>query len=231
MFKSLLQWFRNENLLVQAKESVLLMLDEDLKMFDDSVGLLWTSSGVSLEEIRERDQQINRRMRQVRKKVLTHLAFSGQSGLDTSLVLISIVIDVERIGDHTKDITVLASEYRGQFKPGPFEPEVRRFEQSIRERLQDLQEIIDQEDEEKANRIADTHKAINAAYATMLSRLVNENGAGLEAGMAVLLALYMRYLRRIEGHIFNVASAEVNPFHRIGFKAKKKKRTGEPLPD
>ncbi|MCE5272901.1 PhoU domain-containing protein [bacterium] len=227
MFKSLLQWFRNENLLVQAKESVILMLDEDLKMFDDSVGLLWTNSGVTLEEIRERDQQINRRMRQVRKKVLTHLVFSGQSGLDTALVLISIVIDVERIGDHTKDITVLASEYRGRFNPGPFEQDVRRFEQSIRERLMTLRDIIDQEDEEKAKGIADTHKAISASYTAMLTRLVNENGAGLEAGMAVLLALYLRYLRRIEGHIFNVASAEVNPFHRIGFKSKKKNRSGE----
>lgn len=224
MFKSLFQWMRNENLLAQAKEAVILMLREDLAMFDDSVKLLWTSRGVSLEEIRERDQQINRQMRQVRKKVLTHLAFSGQSGLDTSLVLISIVIDVERIGDHTKDITVLANEYPGRFKPGPFEQDVRSFESSIRERLEMLLEIINSEDVDLAKKIAATHKDINTHYASMLSRLVNEDGGGLDAGLAVLLALYLRYLRRIEGHIFNVASAEVNPFHRIGFKSKKNKK-------
>jgi len=27
----------------------------------------------------------------------------------------------------------------------------------------------------------------------------------------------------VEGHIFNIASAEVNPFNSIGFKKKKKK--------
>ena len=31
MFRSLFQWFRNENLLVQAKDAVILMLREDLE--------------------------------------------------------------------------------------------------------------------------------------------------------------------------------------------------------
>lgn len=223
MLKTLIQWFRNENLLVQAKEALVQMLDSDLRMFDDSVQLIWTGKGASLDEIRERDQQINRQMRQVRKKVITHLAFSGQSGLDTSLVLISVVIDVERIGDHTKDITVLASEYPGRFSPGAFEDEIKAFQAAIRDRLAQVKEIIDREDVEKARQLSETHQDISAGYARMLSRLINENGGGLESGPSVVLALYLRYLRRIEGHIFNIASAEFNPFHRIGFKAKKKR--------
>jgi phosphate transport system protein len=223
MFKTLIQWFKNENLLVQAKDALIQMLNEDQKMFDDSVRLIWTGQGASLDEMRERDQRINRQMRQVRKKVITHLAFSGQSGLDTSLMLISVVIDVERIGDHTKDITVLATEYPGRFSPGVLEAEIKAFQESIRDRLVRVIEILDHGDVEKANQLADTHSGVSAGYTSMLSRLINENGGGLESGRAIVLALYLRYLRRIEGHIFNIASAEVNPFHRIGFKAKKKK--------
>ena len=143
-------------------------------MFDDSVKLLWTSQGASLDEIRERDQQINRQMRQVRKKVLTHLAFSGQSGLDTSLTLISIVIDVERIGDHTKDITVLATEYPGHFSPGIFEAQIKAFQESIRSRLVQVIEIIDREDVEKANQLSDTHREVGASYSRMLSGLIKQ---------------------------------------------------------
>jgi len=60
MFKALIQWFKAENLLAQANEQVVEMLKEDLSLFRDSIKLLWTEGGISLEEIRERDRQINR---------------------------------------------------------------------------------------------------------------------------------------------------------------------------
>ncbi|NIR50713.1 hypothetical protein GWO43_19185, partial [candidate division KSB1 bacterium] len=37
---------------------------------------------------------------------------------------------------------------------------------------------------------------------------------------AVPLALYLRYLKRVAGHIQNVASSIVNPFHRIKYQDK-----------
>ena len=81
MFKTLIKLFKAENLLAQANDQVIEMLKEDLSLFRDSVKLLRTEEGVSLEEIKERDRQINRHVREVRKKVLTHLAFSGSSGM------------------------------------------------------------------------------------------------------------------------------------------------------
>jgi len=226
MFKSLKQWFKAENLLIQARDEVLKMLREDLNLFRDSVKLLWTNKGVSIQEIRERDREINRLVRDVRKKVLTHLAFSGFSGLDTSLVLISIVVDIERIGDHTKDIGYLATDYPGRFKPGDFEKDLENFEKQIEQRLEMLPEIFEDDEQarELAARITKTHPDINKQYLDMLSRLINEENESLKPSQSALLALYMRYLRRIEGHIFNIASAEANPFHRIGFRSKKKKQ-------
>ncbi|HUU26605.1 MAG TPA: PhoU domain-containing protein [archaeon] len=227
MFKKLVQWFKGEGLLSQAKEEVLEMLKENLSMFRDSVKLLWTNEGASLDEIRERDRQINRNVRDVRKKVLTHLVFSGSSGLETSLALISIVRDIERIGDHAKDICYLATDFPGSFKPGDFKDDLQEFENAIAERLQILVEIFESGDEEnkKAARLTTTHKDIDRQYRSMLLKLITEENESLSSGQSAILALYMRYLRRIEGHIFNIASAEVNPFHRIGFRAKDKEKS------
>ena len=225
MFRSLIQWFKAENLLVQAKDQIIEMLQEDLNLFKEALKLLWTEEGVSINEIRERDRQINRHVREVRKKVLTHLAFSGSAGLDMSLVLISIVVDIERIGDHTKDIGYLATDYPGKFKAGEFEKELKNFENELVDRLQILKGIFESGEDAaaKAREMARSHNEMDRQYRAMISRLINDEKIGLTASQSTMPALYMRYLRRIEGHIFNIASAEINPFHRIGFKIKGKK--------
>ena len=225
MFKSLIKMFKAENLLAQANEQVVEMLKEDLSLFQDSIKLLWTEEGVSIEEIRERDRQINQHVRDVRKKVLTHLAFSGSGGMETALALISIVRDVERIGDHTKDIGYLAMDFPGKFKAGEFESGLKEFEGLLIGRIQILIDILESGDDvrEKAGDLTRTHLEVNSRYREMITNLITNEEVGLTPSQSAIVALYMRYLRRVEGHIFNIASAEVNPFHRIGFKKKKKK--------
>jgi len=222
MYKTILRLLRKENLLVQAKELVLEMLKEDLQMFHDSRRCLRKDAGVSIDEIRERDREINRHVREVRKKVLTHMAFSGADELETCLVMLSMVVDIERIGDYTKDITYLATDYPGKFNSGGFEEELKDFERTLGDRLALLVNIVEAEESEKARHLAKTHRDVVRKYGKMLDRLINEEDNALSHGQSVMLALYLRYLRRIEGHVFNIASAEVNPFHRIGFKPKKK---------
>ena len=225
MFKTLIKLFKAENLLAQANDQVVEMLKEDLSLFRDSIKLLWTEEGVSIEEIRERDRQINRHVRDVRKKVLTHLAFSGSSGMETVLSLTSIVRDIERIGDHTKDIGYLATDFPGKFKAGEFENGLKKFESLLIERIQILIDIFETGDDirEKAGQLTRSHPEINSQYREMILSLITKEDVSLTPSQSAILALYMRYLRRVEGHIFNIASAEVNPFYRIGFKKKKKK--------
>ena len=222
MYKAIIRLLRKENLLAQAKDMVLEMLKEDLQMFHDSRRCLRKEEGITIGEMRERDREINRYVREVRKKVLTHMAFSGAPGLETCLVILYMVVDIERIGDHTKDITHLATDYPGKFNAGRFEKELREFEKSLGERLALLVDIVEAEEIEKARHLAKTHKDMVRNYSKMLDRLINEEDNALTRGQSAMLALYLRYLRRIEGHVFNIASAEVNPFHRIGFKVKKK---------
>jgi phosphate uptake regulator len=47
----------------------------------------------------------------VRRKVLRYLAIAGTVDLVPGLVLTGIVIDIERIGDYTKNIAELATTY------------------------------------------------------------------------------------------------------------------------
>ena len=62
--------------------------------------------------------------RDVRRKVMTHLSLGNTSDLTAGLVLISIVIDIERIGDYSKNIHDLATVHPDKLHGGSLEDDV-----------------------------------------------------------------------------------------------------------
>ncbi len=70
-------------------------------------------------------------------------------------------------------------------------------------------------------------EAVALKTATIVSDQILKPDNNLTTADAVCLALYARYLKRINAHLTNIASAIVNPFPRIGFREKKKEKKNE----
>ncbi|MCI0496426.1 PhoU domain-containing protein, partial [candidate division KSB1 bacterium] len=99
MLKELQKIFQRKGLMEQALDASLEMLRDDWEMYREAVKSLRESDTAEIAiDIMEKDRRINKYEREVRKKVLTHLAVNDVSDLNIGLVLISIVIDIERIG-------------------------------------------------------------------------------------------------------------------------------------
>jgi len=49
--------------------------------------------------------------------------------------------------------------------------------------------------------------------------LLKSENLDFKVNDAVAFALYMRYLKRVAGHMMNIATSLVNPFHRIGYRS------------
>ena len=119
MFDKFKELFGSENLLDIAFDTTLTMLEYDHKMYTASKKTLRESDTDELPfDIKSLDRQINKYEREVRRNVLTHLSVAGTQNLVPGLALISIVIDVERIGDYTKNIAGLASLHKMKLKGG-----------------------------------------------------------------------------------------------------------------
>jgi len=56
-----------------------------------------------------------------------------------------------------------------------------------------------------------------------LFALVKEEDKTVRAGDAASLALYFRWLKRINSHLRNITTSVVNPFDRIGFEPRRTK--------
>jgi len=219
MFEELLKLFGKENLLDQAFKTTVKMLESDEEMFEASVNSLRRQDTAELPfDIYEKDQQINKFEREVRRNVLTHLTVSDKKNVNAGLVLISIVIDVERIGDYTKNIAELASEHRKRLLGGVFEDDLAEIEKTVQTRFRDLTRAIMEKDIAMAREIMDSHKDIAKMSDTALAGIIAGKDSSLSPGDAVVLALYFRYLKRIAAHLTNIASSIVNPFPRIGFR-------------
>lgn len=221
MFTKYLSLWSKENLLVKAFKRTVRMLEDDREMFESaSHALRRTNTGKLTIDVYERDKKINKYEREVRRNVLTHLALAGKKDVVPGLSLVSVVIDVERIGDYTKNIADLAQAHPKQLPAGKYEKRLTELEIEITERFQGFEQILIGSDVKLARALMKAHSDINIGLDEITMAMVKYTGDELSSSDAVALALYSRYLKRISSHLTNIASSAVNPFPRIGYREK-----------
>ena len=125
------------------------MLQASHGMHRDAVEALH-KPGVFLTDIYERDRQINRYERDVRRKILTHLSVSQKPDVDLALIITAIVIDIERIGDLTKNIAELAAGSPAAFDCGELKGEIAELEGIVDGMFADIGPALKTADQERA---------------------------------------------------------------------------------
>jgi phosphate transport system protein len=221
MFTFIKELFSSDSLVNKAYNDTNEMLRVDFEMFKESVRSLRQSDSDKLRiDIYSMDKKINKYEREVRRNVVAHLAVTGAQNAVPGLVLISIVIDVERIGDYTKNIAELAQAHAKRLDGLKYEEKLLEIEKKITDKFEKVALAYQSSDEDVARRLMDEHGAISSWCDQAVTELVKTPPAEITTGHAVALAIYIRYLKRISAHLTNIVSAVVNPFPRIGFRRK-----------
>ncbi|MCP4569664.1 MAG: hypothetical protein GY841_18960 [FCB group bacterium] len=223
MFQFLRELFSADNLLKEAFDASADMLREDYIMFEESVRSLRHSGSSELKfDIYAADKKINKYEREVRRMVLTQLSVSRPADVSPGLILISVVSDVERIGDYTKNIYELATAHPKQLAGLQYEERLCEVEKVITDRFEQVAQAYTKSDEALATQLMTDHKNISGWCDLVNKELIISPPEGFAVGDAVTLALYVRFLKRISSHLTNIVSSVVNPFPRIGYRAKEK---------
>ena len=219
MFKKFKELFASENLLDDAFKTTLTMLEFDLKMYEASKKTLRESNTDELPfDIKKTDRKINKYEREVRRKVLTHLMVSGTHNLIPGLGLVSIVIDVERIGDYTKNIYELATQHKTMLKAGEYEQTLQEIEKVIEDIFPKVIDVLQSQDKKIARSVMQVEEDTATKSKMICSAMIQGKDKNLSTSDTVCAAMYVRYLKRIDAHLTNIASSIVNPFSRIGFR-------------
>ena len=221
LFNELIELWRSDNSLTQALNDSHAMLESTNQMFQESVrSLRQSNAGEIGMNIYEKDQAVNRYEQQVRRKVLKHLAITGGVNIIPGLILTSIVIDIERIGDYTKNIVELASAVEGPFDGLELHDEVLSIEGMLGKMFSDIVPALEESDETRARAIISSHGVIAEKVDKHIHSLTLGEALVGRSGHAATVALYLRFLKRVSAHIKNVATSVVNPYYRFGFREK-----------
>ncbi len=190
---------------LKAKESLRFREDKDVDL-----------------NVRDRDLEINRYEREVRRDVFNDLAVGGTVKLPSALILVSIIIDIERIGDYTKNIVELALAHPGKLKSGKFEKDLQRVEAAVEDNLVKTRASFEFGDKNSALKLLEKYKWVNDVCDESLESLIKEEDKDIRPGDAVALGIYFRWLKRINSHLRNITTSIINPFDRVGFEPKEK---------
>ena len=221
VFKDLVTIWNSEDSLSQAWTSSNEMLHLSHEMFTDSVNALRSGEkNKVIKSIKLRDEEINQYHRDIRKKVVTYYSVSKDvTNINSGLVLINMVVDIERVGDYTKNILDLAKYYPKKLKSEKISEDLRIIEQAVIERFQNTEKAVDEMDEIAAKELI---KSYRSDLGKLSDNLVASSISGdLKIGeehMASSMVLYARYLKRIGAHLKNITSVVINPFESIGYK-------------
>jgi len=174
-------------------------------------------------DVRDKDLKVNKYEREVRRKVFNHLVVSGPETLPSGLGLVSIIIDIERLGDYAKNMVALAQDHPGKLHGRHLEENICRIETAVESNFTKTRMCFMEGDSEMAIALLDEYSWVNKACDDCIKVLVKAEGPNLGCGDGAALALYSRQLKRINSHLRNITTSVVNPFDRIGFDPKKKK--------
>jgi len=219
MFKQIFEIFKSNSLYEQALSECHEMLDIDLSMYKESIKSLRESDSAKIDiDIFEMDKKINEFERDVRRKVMTHLAIGGKEDIGSGLVLVSVVIDIERIGDYTKNIYDLAVNHPIKLNGGSVEDRLVEIEKISYNLFEQSINVFKKQNIEKASGLMGDYKEnISKQSDAITNDIIAGKISDLEIGTASAVGLYARYLKRISAHSRNLISSIVNPFERIGY--------------
>ena len=171
MFKEFFQLWKKAGLLNEALKETEKMLLVAKNMFSFSLRVLMDKEKEK-EDIYKIDRELNKLQRNVRRKILEHLSINPQQDVTSCLVLITIVIDIERIGDYSKNLIELSHKYPQRLK-GKYIERIREIEKDIEELFGGTINAFKNADIDLAKQVMERHARIAVHCEKVVEDLVD----------------------------------------------------------
>lgn len=209
--------------LLSAKSPLKSMLDEFTAMLEKAEWMFDAATQVLMgdkppetfeKEIYAKDKEINEHQRSIRRKIVRHLTINPGGDVPACLVLMSVVKDAERMGDFCKNIFELGAMFDVKFDQGRYKTPLRELSEQVEFLFGKTRKAFERSDEEISRSIMEKGGRIRNQCDTLIKQLMVDN---LPTKKAVAYTLMSRYIKRIVGHLTNIATSVVTSVDNLDY--------------
>ncbi|MDH5642946.1 MAG: hypothetical protein OEY63_02005 [Gemmatimonadota bacterium] len=217
MLRELLRIFRSDNPIAHMGDNFgeMLELTRDMSFRAGKFFFDQPPTPDERTQIYKQDVQVNKLERRIRKQVIAHLAVRSNGGdVPYCLLLMSLVKDVERIGDYAKNLAEVFDIGGGPLPDDENEQELQEIRVHVEGTFNAVGEVFAKSDEEQALALITQGRDMNHRCDTMIARIAKGD---YDAATTTSLVLGTRYYKRIGAHLLNVLSGVVMPLHKLDY--------------
>lgn len=217
MLRQLATIFRTDDPMHTMGEDFVQMLKlaEDMTTSAGRIFVGDDASTTARARIYDLDVQVNKLERDIRKRIVAHLSIPGNtSDAAHSLLLMSLVKDVERIGDYAKNLSETADIQAGPIPDDDNGRDMRDVRQQVEVAFAASADTFITYDQERALGLIEQCRGTAQRCDELVSRVSRSE---YDASTTATLVLGARYYKRINGHLLNVLSSVVMPVYKVDY--------------
>ncbi len=214
MFKWFSEILKSPGLIEEAENIVSDMLEISYNMFQYSMKIV-IEKAQEKENIYATDKKLNALEIAVRKKILEHLSINPSQDITPSLVLVTVIVDIERLGDYSKNLIEVSHKYPKPLE-GKYIERIKELEGKVQIYFKKTIEIYKEQQETSGKEIMEKLSELVDECQDFLEELIEDTSLTGKEG--IIYSLLVRHLKRVSSHVRNVCSSIVNPFYRLGYK-------------
>lgn len=162
-------------------------------------------------ELRSADREVNQLEREIRRELVVHASVFGGIQSPAVLIHISIVKDIERVGDYAKNLLDLALQ-GARFGELQESTEWRSLAVELQRYVGETGEAFQARDASRCRTLLQQGDAMLKRFDGSVTALVRGDDTETQA---VSRALAYRYLKRVVAHLMNVLSSVTMPLDRL----------------
>ncbi|MAF89392.1 MAG: hypothetical protein CL963_02695 [Euryarchaeota archaeon] len=216
--------YHKRPLLDSAYTSAVEMLKRDSYMFSEACAAVLDdvsirtpkTKGSIITTLESEDERINLYERDIRKRILKYLAENSAPDVKRSLVLTSLVIDLEQLGDYTVEMARLTLLNPHKVDNSLHMKTMRNYRDRLNMMFSLSAEALAEKSKKKATQVSKLNQGLLTDSEKFLRKL--ERGKNLRMADVMFYMLLTRYFRRVGGHLENISMGIFQPFQYVGFK-------------
>jgi phosphate uptake regulator len=186
-------------------------------MILEASAVYWDKEQTEAEKkaLYDKDVEVNRLQRLVRKKLVSHLSGTSSSDVPYGLLLMSLVKDIERLGDYAKNLAEVPAVAAGATLPDdPIRAQLIAIRTDVEELASQAAAVFSEADRHKAQALTVRGRQVTQRCDVVVRDVAKSTYTAGEATRAVLGA---RFYKRIEAHLLNLLSGILMPLHKLDY--------------